>query len=122
MYTLRFNLGRGENFEKWKLTNPNGFVSYFCPKKTSFKMHDCKVKIRENASNKIFNGSNKFPCSWIECKDVEVLEKVDYEYLEKFNYNPRLNPNWLDSIGNIINNKSYKTLVTIEDDVFRLID
>ena len=122
MYKLRFNLGRGENFEKWKLVHPNGYVAYFCPQKTSFKMSECKVKIRVNASNKIFEGSNKFPCSWIECKHIEVLEKVEYDYVEKFHYNPRLNPNWLDSVGNIINNNTYKTLVTIEDSVFRLID
>jgi len=26
MYKIRFNLGRGENYLKWKITKPNGEV------------------------------------------------------------------------------------------------
>ena len=30
-YKVRFNLGKGENFMKWKVTSPEGHVDYYDP-------------------------------------------------------------------------------------------
>ena len=116
MYKLRFNLGR-VNYMKWKVTHPNGDVEYLCPIENQFKLTNCKLKIRVNASNKIYDGSNKFPCSWIECETMEKISSIEPYNTTPLYYNPRKNPNWLDG-EKIVNNQLYDTIVTENRNVF----
>ena len=43
-YKIRFNLGRGENYLKWKVTSPNGAVNYYEPNKASWLTNKVLLK------------------------------------------------------------------------------
>jgi len=56
---IRFNLGRGKNFMKWKIQYPNGEIEYHNPTDVQLLMHDCTLKNRKKTAQKIFDGAKK---------------------------------------------------------------
>ena len=124
-YKIRFNLGRGENFMKWKVTYPEGNVEYFDPSKFTIIMRDCKLRNQPSTAQKIHDGANKAVCAWIEAEDVEVMEDYDIDinwYNDKRIYfNPRKQPNWVyeADIENL-DNKEFSLLITSGRSVYVL--
>ena len=115
-YRVRFNLGRGDNYKKWKVTSPNGDVQYIDPKTQVLDMKGCTLKNNKKSAQKIFDGSNKFVCAWIECDEVKVKPYGLWIYLDgiaQVRYNPRVAPNWQHSGSNMnIDNEYYSRLLT----------
>jgi hypothetical protein len=100
MYQVRFNLGKGDKFMKWKVTNPDGTVEYYEPSEVQVRMFDCFLRNQKGTAEKIFNGANKTVCAWVECDDVVVMpvEEELVSEMEEFtrvSYNPRVAPNWV---------------------------
>ena len=94
-YQIRFNLGRGVNYEKWKVTNPYGEVIYLDPSEVLIIMKGCKLVNHKGTAQKIFEGANKRVGAWVECDEVEVTNKpVLNSSARKVCYNPRVEPNW----------------------------
>ena len=62
---VRFNLGAGKNFMKWKIERPDGIISYHSPKEVQLVMAGCVLKNQKTTALKIFKGANKTLCSWI---------------------------------------------------------
>ena len=57
---VRFNLGRGPNYLKWKVSYPNGEVMYYYPTGVQLTMKGCTLKNSKSTAQKIFRGeSNK---------------------------------------------------------------
>ena len=97
-FKVRFNLGRGENYMKWKVTNPKGEVEYYDPKKVQLFMWRCQLKNSRKTAERIFNGEDKSVCSWVTCQEFAVKPypstwRAD-DYREEIKYNPRVNPFW----------------------------
>lgn len=92
---VRFNLGRGKNYMKWKVQHPDGSVEYHHPTDVQLVMGDCVLKNHSKTATKIFEGSNKTVCAWVLCKSIRI-RKEDFrqDNGNRVKYNPRVAPNW----------------------------
>jgi hypothetical protein len=95
---VRFNLGRGENYMKWKIEYPSGQVSYYSPTSIQLILKGCTLKNGRKTAIKIFNGENKSVCAWVLCEDIQVcygsLKSFDDMELNRLKYNPKKLPFW----------------------------
>jgi hypothetical protein len=117
---VRFNLGRGENYLKWKVEYPNGRVQYHDPCMTQLIMKNCILKNRRSTAEKIFNGENKTVCSWVTCETLIVRHDPGEVTTnnDRLRYNPRANPYWTNENGEDVDNEFYKELTTNNRNLF----
>ena len=119
--TLRFNLGRGENFMKWKITTkiPNEKL-YLDPDEVILELVNCKLHNNKSQADIIYEGGHKRVCSWIECDDIILLscKPADESYGEHIHYNPRIHPFWYDETGNDVDGKTYDKMITYKNKVY----
>lgn len=108
MYRVRFNLGRGSNYLKWKILNTKTKeVQYLDPSKTKMILYNAKLCNNKTAAERIYKGHSKYVCAWIECEDIDFNGKfVTYESDGLF-YDPKYRPYWSDNSSNDIDNKVY---------------
>lgn len=92
---VRFNLGRGINYRKWKVDYPDMAPQYFDPNEVNLIMEGCLLKNYKKVSLRIFLGSNKTVCSWIICDKVLVVPSGLYVDGKTVSFNPRVEPNWV---------------------------
>lgn len=119
MYKFRFNLGRGKNYLKWKVIGPSGEVYYLSPELYNIRLHNCTLKNRSKSANKIYNGSHKFICAWIECESIEFNDSEELiSDFEKISYNPRINPYWVNGIGENIDGLFFEELTTNNNKIY----
>lgn len=117
-YKIRFNLGRGENYLKWKVTSPNGDVNYYEPNNVCLHMENCKLVNQQGTANKIFDGANKTVCAWIESETVTIFHPLNaIAKGTKISYNPRVQPNWVCD-GEIVDKGRYDVLYSFENGVY----
>lgn len=101
---VRFNLGAGSNYKKWKITYPCGNVEYHVPTNVQLVMKKCQLKNSYKIASKIFNGGNKQVCAWILCEEIDVVIKNSNQSDitgKRIKYNPRIQPNWLIDETNV---------------------
>lgn len=92
---VRFNLGRGVNYMKWKVQYPNGHIHFFSPTHTQIIMKGCTLKNNRATALKILRGEHKTVCAWVLCEDVEIRrEEFLPENETRIKYNPRVLPFW----------------------------
>lgn len=92
---VRFNLGKGINYMKWKVYSSDS-VNYYDPMEYTLVLYDCVLKNNKKTSLSIFQGQSKSVCSWVLCKSVVVTKLKDVpEGLSKLSYNPKVFPGWL---------------------------
>jgi len=117
---VRFNLGAGKNFMKWKIERPNGEISYHSPEEVRLVMTGCVLKNQRTTALKIFEGANKTVCSWILCDDVEIVDHVCLTNMndsERVSYNPRVTPNWMFR-GSVADGMRFGKLVSLGNKVY----
>lgn len=98
MYKIRFNLGRGKNYMKWKVTYPSGAVRYYEPSEYTLEMKICLLRNQKGTAKKIFEGANKTVCAWVQCEEFKAFKNPIlrlYLNSEKVSYNPRKAPHWV---------------------------
>ena len=118
MYKIRFNLGKGKNFMKWKITDPKGKSKYYEPSEVVIKMLDCFLRNQKATATKIHEGANKLVCAWVEAKDVVVLEQTQLQVaFDKVSYNPRVTPNW-ELNGENVDGERFEAMVSINRELF----
>ena len=103
-YKVRFNLSKGVNYMKWKVTHPDGEVEYLDPNKVRLTLKKCHLKNNPKAANKILAGANKTVCAWILCDEVIVEEPHGGDPMEegqRLRFNPRVAPNWMFKETNV---------------------
>lgn len=110
MIRVRFNLGAGKNFKKWKVQWDTGAVAYLEPDHVSLVMRGCKLKNRPTSARRIFEGHEKFVCAWIECSSIEIKDPIPVDGPQA-KYNPRRQPNWTVN-ESIVDGASFEQLVT----------
>ena len=97
-YKVRFNLGKGKNYMKWKIQHPDGTVEYHSPSEVQLLMHDCILKNHKKTAQKIYDGANKTVCAWVLCKSLAIKRdgfiQVD-TVGDRVKYNPRVTPHWM---------------------------
>lgn len=119
---VRFNLGKGANFMKWRIENTaTKFVRYFDPSEVQLVMHDAKLKNQPSTAKKIHQGADKEVCAWIECSRVTVVPLLSLDFSLMVNltlsYNPKKVPYWVNN-GKNMDNKEFKRLVTLNKQIY----
>lgn len=92
-YKVRFNLGKGKNYMKWKIEGPDG-VNYYNPSEVQIVMTDCQLKNQIKTAEKILDGAHKTVCAWVRCVNVEIKQPSTEPRLTQLKYNPRVRPYW----------------------------
>jgi len=119
---IRFNLGRGKNYMKWKVQYTDGTIEYHSPADVQLIMQDCNLKNHKKTAQKIFDGGEKVVCAWILCKSLEIKTK-DFTQAdltgERVRYNPRVTPHWMLNDENV-DGLPVDKLVTVDYGVYIL--
>ena len=112
---VRFNLGRGKNYMKWKIQSKSG-VEYHSPCDVQLIMKGCQLKNSRKTAEKIFNGMNKDVCAWVLCDSIDIkfdnFEKVWVK--DRVRYNPRKFPHWVNYFDNDVDNCQFDKIITID--------
>lgn len=92
---VRFHLGRGENYQKWQVSE-NGEVRYYDPDDTTLRMTNCRLRNRRGTAERIHSGDNKTVCAWVACDSVRADPRPSQapQGWSRVAYNPRITPNW----------------------------
>lgn len=121
---VRFNLGKGPNYMKWKIQYPTGAVEYASPTSTQLVMKGCTLKNSKKTAERIYNGQHKTVCAWILCDSIEVkyggFEPYDTYNCPTLKYNPRVEPNWVYNYNRNINadNLSFIEIGTVDNKLY----
>jgi len=113
---VRFNLGKGANYMKWKIQYPNGEIQYHSPSEVQLVMTNCQLRNHKKVAQKIFEGGEKVVCAWVLCEQIEIVTK-DFKHYDilsrKVKYNPRVKPNWLLN-EEIVDNHYYDSIGSVD--------
>jgi MOSC domain-containing protein YiiM len=116
-YTLRFNLGAGQHYKKWKLTDTRtGVVEYYDPETTQFQLTDCRLVNQGATARKIHAGSAKAVCAWVACRDYKTV--TGNKPARPVMYNPRVTPFWRNAFGENLDGSLIKCLQTVGRELF----
>ena len=120
---VRFNLGRGKNFMKWKVQYPDGKIEYHLPSEVQLLMHECILKNQKKTAQKIFDGGEKVVCAWVLCKELTIAWSSNFVQAditgERVSYNPRVTPHWMLN-GENADGLPVDTLVTVDYGIYKI--
>ena len=120
---VRFNLGRGANYMKWKVQYPNGLVEYHNPSETQLILKGCQLRNHKGVAKKIFDGANKTVCAWVLCEDIEIINHTFIQFdkiCDRLKYNPRVKPNWLLN-DNIVDNEFINSIGSVDSGLYKIL-
>jgi hypothetical protein len=116
---VRFNLGRGENYMRWKVEWPDGRVEYHDPVETQIIMQYCILKNRRKTAMDIFLGANKTVCAWVLCENIAIRHDTFIkDESHKLSYNPRIAPYWTDNLRRNLDGHKFDHLHTIDYGIY----
>lgn len=119
---VRFNLGRGKNFMKWKVQYPNGVVEYYDPSEAQLVMTRCQLKNHKKTAQKIFEGANKTVCAWVLCEEIDIRKETFIQFdvnCDRIRYNPRVQPNWLLN-GEIVDSQRVDMIGSVDYGLYKI--
>jgi hypothetical protein len=119
---VRFHLSKGVHFMHWQVRIGDA-VSYYDPSQVRLTMTNARLVNHASTAKKIFEGENKSVCSWVACESLEVMP-TNTTFLrdrekDRVFYNPKRQPNWTDINGNILDGTTHKTIVSIENRLYK---
>lgn len=112
---VRFNLGK-KHYKQWQVCDGKN-KTYYNPQEVTLVLTNCKLHNNPKTAQKIFEGSHKTVCSWIQCETVQVLP-ANIIIGNTISYNPRIKPFWFDHEGNNIDKHKFTTLKTFGTTVY----
>lgn len=119
MIKVRFNLGRGERYMKWKIQYSDKSVEYLDPETTQLIMKGCRLVNNPKVARKIFDGNHKVVCAWVLCDEIQKKRKpVFSKNIKRIYYNPKIKPNWVYRNKNV-DGSEFETLFTIGRSVYK---
>jgi hypothetical protein len=118
-HKIRFNLGRGVNYMKWKVEYPDKRVEYLDPEKVQLIMYDCTLKNNRKVAQRILDGEiTKMVCAYILCERIEILaENFLGESNINVRYNPKVFPYWT-VLGTNTDNMKYDKIFSVGNKLF----
>jgi hypothetical protein len=113
-YKVRFNLGKGKNYMKWKVEGPEG-ISYYSPDEIQVVMHGCQLKNQKKTAEKILEGAHKTVCAWVKCTAVEIQQPgtTSWENPIQLKYNPRVLPHWFINEGECVDGMVVEKIISV---------
>lgn len=116
-YKVRFNLGRGENYLKWKITNNETKESeYLDCNEVSLTLLNCTLHNNRNRAEEINLGCSKSVCAWVNCEVILIGEPKEIEG-DKISYNPRVLPHWVHNKKDV-DGEFYPILITNKNMIY----
>jgi hypothetical protein len=118
-FKVRFHLGRGDNYQNWQISRyPE--VLYLNPFESNLILKDCTLKNNKKIAEKIYNGENKSVCSWILCKETDLVlnSNFDKKLYKRIFYNPRKAPYWTDIDGNDLDGYQCQIVRSVGKDLY----
>lgn len=118
---VRFNLGKGKNYMKWKVQCGNQ-SDYYNPKEYNLFLYNCQLKNHKKTAEKINQGANKSVCAWILCDKIMLVPMWGMpqglnmlgqncalpEANTRLTYNPRVQPNWVaGTAGEVVDDQFF---------------
>ena len=119
---VRFNLGKGKNFMKWKVQYPNGNVEYHNPTEVQLVMKDCQLRNHKKTAEKIFKGGEKVVCAWVLCEEIEIRKTNFAQWdliCDRIKYNPRVQPNWILN-GAVVDNLKIEVIGSVDYGLYKI--
>jgi hypothetical protein len=117
-FRVRFNLGRGPNYMKWKVEGPHG-VSYHSPTDTQLLLKGCELKNNLKAAKRIHAGESKSVCAWVLCEQIYFIgARPCRDKSIKISYNPKKNPHWCLPGGHPVDGLKVEWLHTIDYGIY----
>ena len=114
-YKVRFNLGAGKNYMKWKVEGPEG-VAYCSPDEVQIVMHNCQLKSQRKTAEKILEGAHKTVCAWVRCEGLAIVPNGEIAFIKdsalQLKYNPRVLPHWFINEGENADNMTTALIFT----------
>ena len=111
---VRFNLGAGKNYMKWKIEYPDKRVEYHHPTEVQLVMTDCTLKNHRKTAQKIHEGGEKVVCAWVLCDSVQIrTEGFEPDNANRIRYNPRVQPNWMMD-GRIVDGEEFDEIFSVD--------
>jgi hypothetical protein len=108
---IRFNLSRGANYMKWQITTSQNEKIYLEPN-TNIILKKCILKNYPKIAKKIYLGSNKTVCAWIQFEKFKQIEsKFNFKLQNKITFNPKITPNWINSCNENIDNEQFEFII-----------
>lgn len=115
-FKVRFNLGKGKNYMKWKIQHPDGSVEYHSPSEIQLLMHDCILKNHKKTAQKIYDGANKTVCAWVLCKSLAIKRDgfIQEDTVgDRVKYNPRVTPHWMLN-GENVDGRALEKILSVD--------
>ncbi len=120
-YKVRFNLGAGKNYMKWKVEGPTG-VAYYSPDEVRIVMQNCQLKNQRKTAEKILEGAHKTVCAWVKCGSlvIHVNKPFNEGSALQLKYNPRVLPHWFTDEHENADNITVTCIITSGRKLFAL--
>lgn len=119
-YKVRFHLGKGVNFMKWRIENTvTKKVQFIDPKQHSLKLIDCRLRNQKSTALKIHQGANKSVCAWVDCNDF-IIESPNSSYINNWQltFNPKVAPHWQCREFKNKDNETFDELFTYSNKIY----
>jgi len=120
-FRVRFHLGKGVNYKKWQVIDRHNGThrEYYDPEKVEIVMYKARLGNQPSTARRIFEGSNKTVCAWVDCDMVDInylkspsANLTDTEGLTQYKYNPRKNPHWFTDGDTNVDNQEFLKMTT----------
>ena len=113
-YKVRFNLGRGKNYMKWRVEGPGG-IRYYSPDKVQIVMYDGQLKNQRKTAEKILEGAHKEVCAWVRCSSIAFQKPgvESWDSLPQLKYNPRVLPHWFINEGENVDGLIIRRIISV---------
>jgi len=122
---LRYNLSRGKNYMKWKITYPNNIVEYHHPTDVQLILINPHLKNNKKTAAKIFSGAHKVVCAWILCDDIEIKTEdfIQSDRLGKrLSYNPRSCIHWrLEAHDEDMDDRKFSRIESVDYNLYLVV-
>lgn len=92
---VRYHLQRGPHYRHWQFKDKSN-VFYHNPKEKVIRINNCILHNNRKKADKIYLGSNKDVCAWINFSTMEIIsfDFVVVSWATKIRYNPQELPYW----------------------------
>lgn len=107
-FKIRYHLGRGENYMKWRVEDiTTKTVDFYDTDGFSMLAVGVKLHNQPATADKIHSGANKTVCAWIMASKVKFNPARQPKGIQ-VSYNPRVSPNWRDQEGNNVDKTEHE--------------